>query len=211
MTDEPVVEITERFVEELRRSLWRHECAGPVTLFRDCNGNAMLKEQCVACQRRLKQWPYGTARYGLGLETPWDERRDPKISEVVRGFKRLLVYNAMLRGEDIAPWHIPALGQTDPLVVFFGHLRRDRYRERFEKPDWRALRQRVIARGGGRCEACGARGALDVHHLHYRTFGREGLDDLMALCIECHRNGTHGAWEGTNNAAQFVSASGAAE
>jgi 5-methylcytosine-specific restriction endonuclease McrA len=57
----------------------------------------------------------------------------------------------------------------------------------------------VHARAQGRCESCGERGPLDLHHLrrvrpmvdHHDlggepVAGREEPDDLIALCRECH-------------------------
>ena len=44
---------------------------------------------------------------------------------------------------------------------------------------------RVQARGGG-CELCHADVPLDLHHLHYRSFGYEVPFDVMRLCRRCH-------------------------
>ena len=44
-----------------------------------------------------------------------------------------------------------------------------------------------VARGGGGCEIChGARAQLDLHHLHYRSFGYEVPSDVIRLCRRCH-------------------------
>lgn len=48
-------------------------------------------------------------------------------------------------------------------------------------------------RAAGRCEDCGERKSLALHHLRYRTddglpiFGLETEQDLLALCGSCHR------------------------
>ena len=44
---------------------------------------------------------------------------------------------------------------------------------------------RVQARGGG-CEICRADVFLELHHLHYRSFGYEVPSDVMRLCRRCH-------------------------
>jgi 5-methylcytosine-specific restriction endonuclease McrA len=70
-----------------------------------------------------------------------------------------------------------------------------------QSPAWRALRSRVLARAGGRCEGCGRfASALAAHHLTYARLGRERLSDLVGLCQPCHdrahagrRNGHRGA------------------
>ena len=50
---------------------------------------------------------------------------------------------------------------------------------------WRALRDRVLERDGGRCVYCGEP-AVEVHHENYSRVGREQLDDLSAVCRACH-------------------------
>jgi hypothetical protein len=45
--------------------------------------------------------------------------------------------------------------------------------------------RRIEARGGG-CELCHAGVHLDLHHLHYRSFGFEIPSDVMKLCRACH-------------------------
>jgi 5-methylcytosine-specific restriction endonuclease McrA len=67
-----------------------------------------------------------------------------------------------------------------------GPLRRWRYRRYLRSAHWRALRKQVLRRAGGRCEACGRAGRLDVHHLTYARRGNELLGDLQALCRDCH-------------------------
>jgi hypothetical protein len=51
---------------------------------------------------------------------------------------------------------------------------------------WRRRRRQALRRAGRRCQRCGARGPLDVHHLTYRALGRERPGDLLALCESCH-------------------------
>jgi hypothetical protein len=50
----------------------------------------------------------------------------------------------------------------------------------------RLVNLRIQARGGG-CENCHDKNAsLDLHHLHYRSFGYEVPSDVMRLCRRCH-------------------------
>jgi hypothetical protein len=46
----------------------------------------------------------------------------------------------------------------------------------------------VLARAGWRCQACGVRRRLDVHHVVKRSQGGSDfdLDQLVALCRWCH-------------------------
>ncbi len=50
---------------------------------------------------------------------------------------------------------------------------------------WRAKRQEKMVEQSRKCERCG-KPAKEVHHKHYRTVGAEKLEDLEALCSECH-------------------------
>jgi hypothetical protein len=54
--------------------------------------------------------------------------------------------------------------------------------------EWKRIRQTVLARAGWRCQACGVRRRLDVHHLVKRSQGGSDFDleHLVALCRWCH-------------------------
>jgi HNH endonuclease len=54
--------------------------------------------------------------------------------------------------------------------------------------EWKAIRQHVLTRAGWRCQACGIRRRLDVHHVVKRAQGGSDfdLDQLVALCRWCH-------------------------
>ena len=54
--------------------------------------------------------------------------------------------------------------------------------------EWKAIKAAVLIRASWRCQACGAGGRLDVHHLVKRSQGGSDfdLDQLVALCRHCH-------------------------
>ena len=54
--------------------------------------------------------------------------------------------------------------------------------------EWKLIRQAVLARAGWRCQACGVRRRLDVHHVMKRSQGGSDFDleHLVALCRWCH-------------------------
>jgi 5-methylcytosine-specific restriction endonuclease McrA len=54
--------------------------------------------------------------------------------------------------------------------------------------EWQAIQSQVRSRAGWRCQACGRRGRLDVHHVIKRSRGGSDfdLDRLIALCRACH-------------------------
>jgi hypothetical protein len=64
--------------------------------------------------------------------------------------------------------------------------------EAYLKSDhWQRVRRLKFARNGARCEECGGRSRLEVHHLSYDRLGRERLEDLKVLCRACHAS-AHG-------------------
>lgn len=61
---------------------------------------------------------------------------------------------------------------------------RARYKTYLQSPAWAEVRRARLALDGGDCQ-CGAR-AEHVHHLNYRRFGRERMEDLLSVCRACH-------------------------
>lgn len=54
---------------------------------------------------------------------------------------------------------------------------------------WRALRRRLIAERGCKCERCKTERQyheLELHHLTYVRLGNEKDEDLLILCPSCH-------------------------
>lgn len=54
-------------------------------------------------------------------------------------------------------------------------------------PLWRVRRRIWIVRARGRCELCGRRRRLTIHHRSYERFGHERRSDIAVLCWPCHR------------------------
>jgi len=61
-----------------------------------------------------------------------------------------------------------------------------RYEEYRKSPEWHAKRQDVLKRCRNVCERCGQDEAVHIHHLSYKHFGNEPLEDLLGVCVECH-------------------------
>jgi predicted HNH restriction endonuclease len=57
-----------------------------------------------------------------------------------------------------------------------------------KSPKWKLVCKRYWATYGKKCQACGVRNNLHVHHKTYERFGREVLTDLCGLCHDCHRS-----------------------
>ena len=52
---------------------------------------------------------------------------------------------------------------------------------------WRYFARMLKKDRGSKCEICGGKLRLTVHHKHYRTLFKEKLSDLKVLCWECHK------------------------
>ncbi|AXH68949.1 HNH endonuclease [Streptomyces phage SparkleGoddess] len=61
------------------------------------------------------------------------------------------------------------------------------YKRYIESDRWKLVCARYWAVYGKKCQACGSRKNLHVHHNTYERFGREVLRDLTGVCQPCHR------------------------
>ena len=65
-------------------------------------------------------------------------------------------------------------------------------RLRLDPLAYERLRQQVLRRDGWRCQSCGARSRLEVHHKQFRSHsGHDSEDNLITLCFTCHKT-VHG-------------------
>jgi hypothetical protein len=62
-----------------------------------------------------------------------------------------------------------------------------RYKLYLGSPLWRARRAIWIAEAGGRCQRCGSRHRLTIHHHTYKRLGHERASDIAVLCWRCHQ------------------------
>ena len=66
----------------------------------------------------------------------------------------------------------------------WGHNNRT-YEKYLNSPAWQVKRDAVMDRDGGQC-VCGT-DATEVHHKNYDNIGKEPLEELVALCEDCHK------------------------
>ena len=52
--------------------------------------------------------------------------------------------------------------------------------------EWQVHRQAALRRAKHRCQICGERDGLEVHHLNYDRLGHELPADLQVVCHGCH-------------------------
>ena len=60
------------------------------------------------------------------------------------------------------------------------------YEEYLLTPEWLDTRRRALVKSGYRCERCGSKTELNVHHKTYERKGHERPEDLIVLCKTCH-------------------------
>ena len=66
------------------------------------------------------------------------------------------------------------------------------YTEYLQSPHWQSVRKWALERAGHKCQLCGSRKHLQVHHNSYGSLGEEVPCDLIVLCDPCHeRNSEH--------------------
>ena len=61
------------------------------------------------------------------------------------------------------------------------------YDEFLTSPEWKAIRSKVLERAERRCQVCNSKKSIQIHHRVYKCeWGKENLNDLIALCSNCH-------------------------
>ncbi len=61
-------------------------------------------------------------------------------------------------------------------------------RIRLFEDTYRVLCVKILERDGWRCQHCGRRDQLQIHHLIHRSqSGADSEENLIVLCASCHR------------------------
>ena len=74
--------------------------------------------------------------------------------------------------------------------------RRKTYRKLLRKPQWKRKRNKILDRDGHRCQYCGRRTNLQVHHKYYEKYPDNTFVEpwnypdsaLITLCETCHKS-----------------------
>jgi len=60
---------------------------------------------------------------------------------------------------------------------------------RLDRERYRRLKKKILERDGWRCQHCGRRDQLQIHHIIRRSqLGADGEENLIVLCSGCHRS-----------------------
>lgn len=60
------------------------------------------------------------------------------------------------------------------------------YLDYLNSSEWQRARLQALTRAKYRCQVCGERIWLQVHHVTYTNLGHEAEEDLTVLCWRCH-------------------------
>lgn len=60
------------------------------------------------------------------------------------------------------------------------------YKEYLQTDHWKLTRKKKLRESKYKCQLCGSKGELHVHHNTYERRGEEDLSDLVVLCSDCH-------------------------
>jgi 5-methylcytosine-specific restriction endonuclease McrA len=72
-----------------------------------------------------------------------------------------------------------------PKPVISNHKKK--YLEYLESDTWAAIKLDLYAIRGKKCEKCGTKKQIQVHHIHYSNLYNEEPEDLILLCSGCHK------------------------
>lgn len=61
------------------------------------------------------------------------------------------------------------------------------YQEYLESNLWKEKRTWILKCFKNKCQKCGEKGFLQVHHKNYNSVGNENMDDVTVLCYKCHK------------------------
>jgi 5-methylcytosine-specific restriction endonuclease McrA len=65
------------------------------------------------------------------------------------------------------------------------------YQEYLVSELWQDKRKWILKVFENKCQNCGSKEKLEIHHKNYDSVGNENQHDVTVLCNKCHR-GKHG-------------------
>ncbi len=126
------------------------------------NGVVVFADQCKECGSQLGGFIKKSTIGNPEMLPEWDEKAQDRWFEKRR--RKAVADNTTT----VNPWW-------------------DVYREYLKSPQWKLVRNKIIARQDGLCEGCRDWRISQVHHKTYDRVGYELLIDLVGLCDACHK------------------------
>jgi len=166
----------ERFNRELLEALPCRHANAIIGKKIKTNGQPYYRMQCADCGKPLSsQISYKKVEElkESGLEVRvWDRNLE-------------IEYNDKYRR---ASWPIEQRINNERQAIWWSD-----YNKYLDSEEWKIIKKKVMERAGGICELCKTQKADQVHHLTYERVGKERLEDLKAVCFECHDKEHDGA------------------
>lgn len=78
--------------------------------------------------------------------------------------------------------------KVDDLKGTHNCVYKDAYYEYLESDQWLNIRRIALMKSDFKCEKCGNKENLNVHHLNYNSVFDEKIRDIIVLCKGCHKN-----------------------
>lgn len=129
------------------------------------NGKPSVREQCLNCGKLLfgkaisfKSVDQESLRYFDDLARL---NRNNELAFQKKDYEKKKKFNFLVRYEK----------------GYINYLKSDK---------WKNLRLKILERDNYICQNCKTNKACHVHHLTYDRIGRENLEDLIAICLDCH-------------------------
>jgi hypothetical protein len=98
---------------------------------------------------------------------------------------RARVHSGQMREARVLPSTRRRSG-TGKIASMFADVTNEKYAAYLSSEQWKAIRAARIRKDRSRCQGCGIREDLHVHHRTYERFTRERISDLITLCESCH-------------------------
>lgn len=177
-SDRPHVKVFKEFYDNAMPNL----CSGSVTLLMlmipyMARGNTLCKRNRVAdaLTNVTIQGITGISRHSINKYIEELISNNVISVEIVDGQSRYIVNREYFEyykyeGTELTPW-------------------RKVHAKYIKSKQWEAKRQLVLTRDNNQCQHCNSKGngkSLHVHHLTYKNFKNEPLEDLVTLCDSCH-------------------------
>lgn len=147
----------------------------PATEWRTCKCHAFVTVRYVQSDGQERFQEVCPACLGLNPDAKTNWGRDNAAAH----------YGSWRVGNAVDRASFKAMSEWERVGLARRWIWQARYVEHMKSPEWSKIRQEVLGQTGGYCERCNNR-AAHVHHKTYDRLGSERIEDLEALCRECH-------------------------
>lgn len=127
-----------------------------------------IREQCLHCGGCInKSKPLSSKKFGDQIRGELSESREKERYD-----------NYYDEKDTIANMKKEYRYYNSPWYKYYAYLGSD---------TWKQKRKLVFERDNNLCQICKKETATEVHHLTYQNIYNEPIEDLIAICYECHK------------------------